>query len=115
MRIILLSIILYFCLLNLNSNLNIAMKVIGVDDCITKVKFQGDMKYYRDPVNGCHYLAQQNKIIIDALSYQLGNIIEVEVRDNGGDDGSQSGMSITVYLNEYIIKTESQLFWTCTD
>ena len=48
MRIILLSIISDFCLLNLNSNLNIAMKVIGVDDCITKVKFQGDMKYYRD-------------------------------------------------------------------
>ena len=87
------------------------MEVIYVDDCIERIYFHnGEILYERGQNIECIINKQQNFIVVNSIPYKIGQIIHVILGDPLGYDAR---MSMTVYLNEYIIKTESQRFWKC--
>jgi len=97
---------------NTNSNLYISMILESVDDCITKIYYENNTIIYKNKNSETKCDSNvhiEDNPIIDYLPYSLGQKIKVELKDFVGN----CGMSITVYLNEYIIKTEAKKFWKC--
>ena len=92
------------------------MEIVYVDDCVLYVDYQGRNLYNfyeRNPGIDCDKNVQiSNNPIVRLLSYELGEKIDIYMNDKYGEDAS---LSMTVYLNEYIIKTEHQIFWKCID
>ena len=108
-----LSIILFhFFILKVNSNLYLTMEIVSVDDCVTKIYFENNTKIYENKEYNT-ICDSGNSIkdnpVVENLPYEIGQKIFVEVKDNVAG----CGLSITLYLNEYRIKTESKKFWTC--
>ena len=103
--------------MNGNPNLYLTFEVVEADDCISKVHFFGNNSnlYYKDisdPDNNCNHDKQINdKLIVKSVPYEVGQKIVVVLHDRGGGNGNKAALSITVYLNEYIIKSESRKFW----
>ena len=98
------------------------MEIVEVDDCITRVYLENNTNVYinditnlRDECSHDNYI--NNPILVELLPYEIDQKILVELHDVGGgggeEDGNQAAISITVYLNEFIIKPESQKFWSC--
>ena len=85
----------------------------SVDDCITKMYYENNTIIYKNKNSETKCDSNvhiEDNPIIDYLPYSLGQKIKVELKDFVGN----CGMSITVYLNEYIIKTEAKKFWKVT-
>ena len=114
MKISFLFIFFDLSLFNANSNLSITMKIEDVDDCITEVYIGNIIKYSKPSHINCWWNAQQNDIIINSLPYQINQEIKIVVKDLKGE-WNEAGIKITVYLNEFIIKTERKKFWKCLD
>ena len=101
-----------------NPNLHISLEIVEVDDCISDVYFSGNNAnlYHKDitnPEDDCNHDKQvSDKVIVDSIPYEVGKEIVAVLHDRGGGVGNKAAMSLTVYLNEYIIKPESQKYWT---
>ena len=78
------------------------------DDCISEIKNENlDTLYINNhPESDCDSLIIGDNLLIETIPYELGKKVNVYLRDKHGE----CGMSMTVYINEYIIKTESQNF-----
>ena len=84
-----------------------------VDDCISEIKYENRDTLYTNNhhESDCDPLIIGDNPLIEAIPYELGKKIYVYLKDLHGE----CGVSMTVYINEYIIKTESQKFWKCED
>ena len=113
MKIYLLIIFFNFLVFIGNSNLLVTMEIVFVDDCISIVNYQNENQYTLSPDIECDKDKQiaDNPIIVRLLHYDLHKIIDVYLKDSRYGGGAL--MSVTVYLNEYIIKTESHKYRTC--
>ena len=99
-------------LLNADSNLKITMKVEDADDCITEVYIDNSLKYTKPESLPCWWNQQKNHYIINSLPYVKDKVVKIILKDLAGE-WNEAGISITVFLNEFIIKTESKKFWKC--
>ena len=96
-----------------NLNLLLTMDIVHVDDCVTSVYYQNNEKYRIKESIEC---AKNNQIyknenpIVKLLYYNFNNIIDLYVKDYFGNEAA---LSMNVYLNEYIIRTESLNFLRC--
>ena len=118
-KVFLLLIIANLYILSGKLNLHITLEIVEVDDCISRVHFLGNnanlySKDISNPNINCNHDYQiTDKVIVDSVPYEIEKKIVAVLHDRGGGAGNKAAMSITVYLNEYIIKPESQLFWKC--
>ena len=83
------------------------MILVSVDDCITKIYYENNTNIYenKNSETKCDSNVHiEDNPLVDYLPYSLGQKINVELKDFVGN----CGMSMTVYLNEYIIKNRSK-------
>ena len=98
---------------------HITIELISVDDCLREIYLDDsstNTTYFKND-NGYSYscvykLSDYTVPLFKDKPYELGQTIVMIGYDSGGNHG---GISVTVYMNEYIIKTEHQKFWTCID
>ena len=113
MKMYFLLIFFNFLFFTKNLNLLLTMDIVHVDDCVTSVYYQNNEKYRIKESIEC---AKNNQIyknenpIVKLLYYNFNNIIDLYVKDYFGNEAA---LSMNVYLNEYIIRTESLNFWRC--
>ena len=120
MKINLLLFFINFFILNGNPNLLISLEVVEADDCISRVYIigSGENLYSKDISNpnvNCNHdkqLADADKVIVDSKPYEIGKKVVAVLHDRGGGSGNEAAIGIIVYLNEYIIKFESRIFWS---
>ena len=103
----------------------ISFKLNSVDDCVryinisNQILFNYTPEYYVcdpnfnvrsncDPGNFSMY--PDDQFIIKNYEYEFKTDIEITFEDWNHKEGY---MGMDVYFNEYIIKTENQLFWKC--
>ena len=64
--------------LNIKTLLIISLKILNVDDCVSKVKLENNIIFQN---NNCH---NEPKSKIIEISYEIGQTLNVEVNDSGG-------------------------------
>jgi len=104
-----------YLFLKTNSTLYISMYLISADDCLTRIYNENNETYFENETNSeiCHPKnASYPSPILPKTPYELEEKIYVDLYDKGGGAGF---FSITVFVSGYIIKTEDQKYWNCTD
>ena len=98
----------FYCV---NSNYLLTMDIVHVDDCITHVYYKNSEIFKLNEGIQCKKNNQiKENPIIRLLPYDLDKIIDLYLEDFFGNEAA---LSMNVYLNEYIIRTESLIFWKC--
>ena len=109
--------VFYFLLVEIATNYYyISLEFLDVDDCIKKINIKNGITFFEYAYNEsylCDYSNQAHypKFFTKYYNYQLGEEIDFEFEDRVHIDAF---MDITVYFNEYIIKTSDQKFWECS-
>ena len=105
-----------YLFLRANSSLYVSMYLLETNVCLTKIyNKQKDEIYFQSQTspeacdsNDLNYPSLK----LEHTPYELGEKIYVDFYDNGQDIGY---FRMTVLLSGYVIKTEDQKYWTCTD
>ena len=104
-----------YLFLKINSTLYISMDLIKVDDCLTRIYNENNVTYFENETNSQICDPQNSSYpspILSKTPYEIGEKIYVDIYDRGLGAGF---FSMTVFISGYIIKTEEQKYWTCTD
>ena len=106
-------IILYNYFIEANTSFYLSMELLSVDDCLVKITHKDQVLFYLHNFDDeCVYRpSDYPSPLISMIPYNFNDIIIFQFY-NGKVDGY---FNMTVYFNEYIIKTEHQKFWTCID
>jgi len=91
--------------LNIKVFLIISLKILNVDDCVSKVKLENNIIFQN---NNCH---NEPKFKFIEISYEIGQTLNIEVNDSGGIACSLKSI-INVY-NIYNITMDKKEFWWC--
>ena len=104
-----------YLFLRANSSLYVSMYLLDTNACLTQISNEQKDIYFKSETSS--ETCNSNKsncpfLLFSHISYEIGEKIYVDFHYEGEDVGY---FRMTVLLSGYVIKTEDQKYWTCTD
>ena len=108
--------IIFLCLFfYINAIFYLSIEIVLIDDCIARIYTEDNetiLQYYNFTLDCKSTTDDYPNPIISSIPYEIGQKLFIDIYGLGGGAGY---FSANVYLNEYIIRTQHQRFWTCTN
>ena len=117
MKIFLIKFLILHFIIRIKATFYLSMELLGIDDCIVEIIQETQEKNitlfeFPNFTERCvSFPPDYPNPIISMIPYNFGDIIYFKFY-NGE---VEAYFNMTVYLDEYIIKTEHQKFWRCLD
>ena len=106
--------------LSINSTLYITMEIEEIDDCVDQIyknKNGTNIIFFKNNNGTCEARTYDMypSPLISNIPYEYGEKLYFDLIDIGGEYEIAGYLVITVYVNEFIIRTNHTKFWKCTN
>ena len=104
-----------YLFLRANSSLYVSMYLLDTNACLTQISNKQNDIYFKSETSSETCNSNESNcpfLLFSHISYEIGEKIYVDFHYEGEDVGY---FRMTVLLSGYVIKTEDQKYWTCTN